>query len=252
MLKFIGTGDLFNIDLANTSAYTKDKNGNLLLIDCGVTVFSRLCELELLNDVNNLYVVITHMHPDHVGALASLVFYAYFKFNLTTNIILTTDDSAEGQEHYLSTYLELQGVSEDMYEFVYSDMTEGIIQGLNAIELIPIMHCETLNSYAVELKFDDRCVYFVGDNNDKDYLKSICQSLKENDIIYTDCAINKSNAHISLEELLEIFPQEKRGQVVAMHFNDYASINMIKSYGFKIAEREFSKQELLKLISSKL
>ena len=251
MLKFIGTGNLFNTDLLNTSAYTKDENGNMLLLDAGTTCFARLCELELLQDVNNLYVVITHMHPDHVGALASLVMYAYNKYNLVTKIILTTDDTAEGQENYLENFLSLQGVSEDEYEFVYSDMTEGIVDGLDNIELIPIIHSKLLNSYAVELKYEDRTEFYVGDNKDSQYLTSVAKALKENDIVYTDCSSYDNDAHITFEELAEIFPEEQRKQVVTMHFENFATINMAKDYGFKTAEREFSKKELLRLISNR-
>ena len=77
MLKFIGTGSAFNQDLGNTSAYIKDGE-TLLLIDCGETVFQRIKEIKLLDDVKKVYIVITHNHSDHIGSLGSLVEYLYF------------------------------------------------------------------------------------------------------------------------------------------------------------------------------
>ena len=55
MLKFIGTGSAFNQDLGNTSAYIKDGE-TLLLIDCGETVFQRIKEIKLLDDVKKVYI----------------------------------------------------------------------------------------------------------------------------------------------------------------------------------------------------
>ena len=74
---------------------------------------------------------------------------------------------------------------------------------------------------------------------------------KQNDIIYTDFSSIESGAHIDGEKLSLIFPEEKRKQVITMHFSDFASINLAKSLGFKTADREYSKKELLKLISSR-
>ena len=59
MLNFLGTGSAFNTEKGNTSAFIK-KDNSLLLIDCGGTVFHRLQELNLLDGVENLYIVVTH------------------------------------------------------------------------------------------------------------------------------------------------------------------------------------------------
>ena len=77
MLKFIGTGSAFNTKLGNTSAYIKDNN-TLLLIDCGELTFARILSLNLLDDVNEVHIAITHTHPDHIGSLGSLIFYCFF------------------------------------------------------------------------------------------------------------------------------------------------------------------------------
>ena len=60
MLNFIGTGSAFNTELGNNSAFVKN-NDSLILIDCGGTVFHRLQELSLLDGLQNLYIVITHI-----------------------------------------------------------------------------------------------------------------------------------------------------------------------------------------------
>ena len=77
-LTFIGRGSAFNVKEGNTSSYIK-KGGHLLLIDCGSDVFKNLIEKNILKDVSEVDVLLTHMHPDHFGSLGDLIFYTYFK-----------------------------------------------------------------------------------------------------------------------------------------------------------------------------
>ncbi len=74
-IKFIGTGGAFDIDYGNSSALV-DCNGKKILVDCGHTVFPRLIQLNLIQEID--YILITHLHDDHVGSLSTLIFYLYF------------------------------------------------------------------------------------------------------------------------------------------------------------------------------
>ena len=78
LLKFIGTGSAFNTKLGCNSAYII-KNNSLILFDCGGDVFSKLKELNIIKDeFKNIYIFITHLHPDHIGSLGDLIYYNYF------------------------------------------------------------------------------------------------------------------------------------------------------------------------------
>lgn len=70
----------------NTSAYAF-VNNRLLLIDCGFTVFSQLMEQNLLNNVDGVDVIITHLHPDHCGSLTQVILYSYFILKRPVNVI---------------------------------------------------------------------------------------------------------------------------------------------------------------------
>lgn len=249
MLKFIGTGSAFNTDLGNTSAYIK-QDKTLLLIDCGATVFARAKKLGLFDDVENVYIIITHMHTDHVGSLGNVIEYLSIIKGITPNIILTTDDSASKQEENIKVYLEKVGVTEDDYEFTYCDMMEDVLTNLVKIEMPQVSHSKKITSYAVELYFTDKTIYYTGDQNDEKYVKKIAKNLTPKDIVYTDCTNKeyKGRIHISLSELEQIFSQDQKNQVTCMHFENYATIQEAKSRGFKTASSEVSKDELLKLI----
>ena len=113
MLKFIGTGSAFNTELGNTSAYLKS-NETLLLIDCGESVFARIKKINLLEDVKNVYIIITHLHSDHVASLATLIEYLNIFKGIVPNIILTNEDSNEAQEQAISSFLSLQGIEDNV------------------------------------------------------------------------------------------------------------------------------------------
>ena len=246
MLKFIGTGSAFNTELENNSAYIK-YNENLLLIDCGETTFSRIIKLDLLKDVKNVYIILTHTHSDHIGSVATLIEYLNIAKGIVPNIVLSNNEKSETEEKVITEYLSIQGIQEDDFDFTYADMLEDILPDLKKIELVEVKHTKNIPSKSVELYFKNFTIYYVSDNNDKTYLKSVSKKLKENDLVYTDCT-NKdypNRAHVLLSELAEIFGEEKRKQITTMHFDSYNCIEQSKGYGFKTAEREKSKQEIL-------
>lgn len=72
-LKFLGRGSAFNVEQGNTSAYYRSGE-DMLLIDCGCTVFYEIRKRCLLCGIENLYIAITHSHSDHIGSLADLIF----------------------------------------------------------------------------------------------------------------------------------------------------------------------------------
>ena len=83
MLKFIGTGSAFNTDMINNSAFIKEET-TLFIIDSGETAFARMKNLKLFDDIENVYIAITHTHSDHIGSLGSLVAY----LNIFCNIVV--------------------------------------------------------------------------------------------------------------------------------------------------------------------
>ncbi len=252
MLKFIGTGSAFNNEMGNTAAFIKEDD-TLLLIDCGETVFSRIKEVNLLDDVKNVYIIITHNHDDHIGSLGSLIAYLNEIKGIIPNIVITNSEESETQEKSLRDYLTSVGIAEESYEFVYGDMMEDVLTDLVKIEEIKVKHSKILTSYAIELHFKNRVIYYTGDHNDPSYLKKIAKKLKKDDIIYTDCSLRDypKRIHILLDELKEIFEEKQRDQVVCMHFENYNAYSEAKREGFKVANKELSKEEILKSIANR-
>ena len=112
-LKFIGIGGAFNAKLGCNSSYIKENN-RILFIDFGLDTFEKVVKHNLINDVKEVYVLITHLHGDHVGGLPTFIQYCYFKFNIIVKVI---NNSASFSKN-LKNLLDIAAVAKENYEFV--------------------------------------------------------------------------------------------------------------------------------------
>lgn len=231
MLNFLGIGSAFNTALGNNSAYIQ-KGGNILLIDCGSTVFNKLQMLNMLENLSRVYVVITHTHPDHVGSLGELIFYSHFILNHKP-ILLFPNKSL------ITKLLSSMGVNDSYYEII--DTKEIHINDsffVFDISFIPTSHVESIPSYSIIISNGDTKIYYSGDSNE--ITNSILEKLQnsEIDVFYQDtCGLDyKGNPHLFLGKLANIIKPELRHKVYCMHldqqFNKKEAINL----GFNVVE----------------
>ena len=234
-LKFIGTGSAFNTKLGNTSAYIKENN-TLLLIDCGELTFDRIISLNLLSDVSEVHIAVTHTHPDHIGSLGSLIFYCYFIKNIKPTFHAVNSDFIE--------LLEIMGVTEKHCEFDNCAINQfAEIENLN-IQLLFILnkHVRELTSFGILLLniVTKENAYYSGDSYE--IPKSILYGLEcgELNCLYQDTckADYDGNVHLSLGKLVELIPEGLRGKIFIMHTDEGFDFDEAKELGFNVAEIE--------------
>lgn len=232
LLKFLGTGSMQNHSLKNTSAYIKfDKT--MLLIDCGMSTFFELLKQNLLSNLDEIYIAITHSHPDHIGSLATLILYLKMGSNTKINIIV--NEKFKEQKPHIELYLKLNGAIPEFYNFIDVSNVDSFFK----IDSEKIFHCPELDSYAYNITIDNETTYYyLGDNNDPEFLSKKCEVLRKSDYLFTDVSIKPHNVHLCLDNLLKVVPKEKLNQIICMHFQDEESAKKLKELGFNIAEAE--------------
>lgn len=228
-LKFLGIGSAFNPLWGNNSAYYKNDK-SLLLIDCGETNFERILKANLLEDVKNIFILITHLHPDHVGSLGSLLFYLNYIKKIKGKIIFYDKENLE-------TLLKLMGVSKENYNLCHNLNKDELKElKISSIDVYPIKHSDKLKSYGYKITFDDKeVIFYTGDCKEID--NRIIKEVIEGKIskIYVDSFCDKINGvpHITVDELCDIFPEKCRQRVYGMHYDGEKVINKLKVNGFK-------------------
>lgn len=229
-LKFLGRGSAFNTKEGNTSAYYKLNNGeDMILIDCGESVFQQIINKNILNNVKNIIVLITHLDSDHVGSLSSLIHYCHYCCNdIKPNIYFPDED--------ILMLLELQGhkLKED---FTWNSPIR--IKYLE-IDSYPTKHIDKLNCYGYFINLPNgKNIWYSGDCS---YPTNI-DILFDIDEFYQDTCLSdyKGNVHTSLRLLCEKIPKEYvdyRNKIYCMHLDCGELIEKAKSEGFNVVECE--------------
>lgn len=225
IITFLGSGSAFNPLLGNTSAYFV-RNNKFFLIDAGETVFTKLYEMKLLEQYNDIYIIITHTHADHVGSLSSIISYSYFVLGKKVKIIHL--------EKSLIKLLEMMGITSDAYEMLTDEIN---LIGDVRIEAVSVKHADDIRCYGYVLDFSDERIYYSGDSYEipsmivKDFFAGKIQT------IYQDTTEFSSDhlSHCPLSTLENVFPIEKRKDIYCMHFsNDF--LKKIEEKGFKYVQ----------------
>ena len=231
-LKFLGKGAAFYPVLGNTSAYfIYDKN--LFLIDCGESIFKKVYEKDLFSEIDNIYVFITHTHSDHIGSLSSLILYCSHKFDIKTKIVIPKENKYLDS---IKNILDSMGVDKSDYEFINDVDLDNKYDVFDNIRYVETTHCDDITSYSIIFEKDNRVIYYSGDTNELDTVKSIINGDKNIIKIYIETCSERLDSHIYYEDLLEVIPKNLRDRVYCMHLDTMDIVDKLEENGFKIVE----------------
>lgn len=233
-LTFLGRGAAFLPSEGNTSAFIKD-NGILYLFDCGELVFSKIIEKNILKNINEVHIFITHLHSDHFGSLGSLLNYLYYVMNVTATV------------YYLNSIIKtilIETGAELNKEFKFvclSDVTEPydyyIINDDFSIMYNRTRHADIIGtSFTFYYKGVTR--FYSGDTSLTSF-DWIHHLLENEDVkaLYIDTGlIGNEYAHVSVHTLAKNIPHEFRDKVWCMHIDSLDVIHIAKEYGFNVVE----------------
>jgi ribonuclease BN (tRNA processing enzyme) len=187
IIEVLGVGDLFTPEITNTSfllsppGYADKK----FLIDCGYNVFQKLVSGKY--DIGNIdTVIITHTHPDHIGSLGALIYYRWFMFNKTTEIICGNSVGRHLLDYLESTVfnvlepgsIRLDNPNFCPYNLTFNDKRTGLFS------LFKVQH-GTIPAYGVYLHREK--IVFTGDAA---LLNPECEMMATANLIFHDCIID--------------------------------------------------------------
>ncbi|AMO25882.1 metal-dependent hydrolase [Bacillus phage Deep Blue] len=244
MFNFIGCGSAFNTKLGNNSAYIKE-DGILFMIDCGSANFDRIMRSDLLEGVEDIVVLMTHTHPDHVGSLGDLIFYSYFCMGQVKVPNLTVYAPYDMK---ISKLLQGMGVERECYRLVQFDNSNEYPPGFRKdgfhikFSVVPTRHVPEILCYGYLITYKGKTIYYSGDSNH--ISPYILRKFKDGEIDYfyqdTCQADYEGNVHLSLRKLSELIrPWDKPEKVYCMHLDVGFNREQAEGYGFNVVQPSY-------------
>ncbi len=227
-IDFLGIGSAWNIKYDNTSAYIK-KDNKMILIDCGESIARKIIHDNILDNIEELYILISHTHSDHIGSLGTLLFYSKYNKCIKNYMVLPNDKEYLNN---LKEYLRLVDISSEI-TFVNADTLKDT-SGFKTFNILKVTHVETLPCYCFVFEDDENLIYYSADNCNIEYIKHFLQF--ENAKIYTEISNNPelSKEHLELVLLEKTTSILQRKRIYLMHINESINEEEIKNKGFNI------------------
>ena len=221
-LKFLGRGAAFYPAFGNTNAFF-EMGEDLFFLDFGEAAFERVTRIFDLKKYKNIYALVTHLHADHAGSLASLMSYSSMVLGLTVNVV--------HPNWSVISLLSMMGIEPSFYRYMPTLPADCPVQ----MKPHEVAHAKDMRAYGLELSCADETIYYSGDA--ADVPAAVVEGYLSGRIarIYQDTSSHPSAGHCFYEKLEAYFPQDKRAGVNCMHLDhDYAQ--MLKDLGFNVVE----------------
>ena len=231
MLTFLGRGSAFADE--HNSAFFID-NGNLILIDCPMSSFEKLNDMNLTL-FDHIYLLVTHTHGDHVSGIGMLVDLLQFSVKTPITIVAPSKE-VEGDLFYLLSRIE--GCNASWYELINSEELDADW----FVCPIQTTHTEELagKCFGYCLTVDGNRVVYTGDSNT---LIPYEKYISDGSYLYVEMSAYKSPVHLYCVDMKDKIKElvDRGVHVYLMHMDDEKRIGeVMKDTGAEFAPLEKS------------
>lgn len=235
-LKILGSCSPYLRKEKNCPGYLVTHKCNKILLDCGNGI-SRL--MRMPNDLDNLMIVISHLHKDHYGELLTLSYasYVYQNLGLLKTRVKVFLPKPNNKEEELD-YNYLVNLSEHFMEFIpYDDKTT---ISMNDMQISFSINPHPVTTYSIKLRSSDGTMVYSADTGYKN--NNLEQFAHNADLLICEATFlkhQKGNAdnHLSAYEAGLIAKSANVEKLVLTHF--WPEIN--SKYYVKEAKKGFNK-----------
>lgn len=153
-IKFVGTGGAFDAEQGNSAALITFKEKKILL-DCGHSVYPRLRKMGLAGVMD--YILLTHLHDDHVGSLSTMIFHQKYGENRRAKLLYPTADFGD----LLHAFLAFSQQKPDEYAD-FLPLWQFPSGGISYIDTTG-MHVPNMPTFAYIFEDEDEVLCYSGD-----------------------------------------------------------------------------------------
>lgn len=224
-LTFLGNGSGFTN--THTGAYFTYKN-DLIIIDCSMLNVHKILELDI-NNFDNVYLLITHMHDDHTSGIGLFIQYMFYVYKKKLNILIPTELGCD-----VKVDLTIKGIPDDIYKLID-------LNGVNFewfIDKIKTNHSPELNGkcFGYKINVNGTKIVYSGDTNILDVYEKY---LRDCDEFYVDVSALYGKVHLRYEDVeqkLLSYIKDFDLDIFIMHIDDEETLRKIIHKDIKIAE----------------
>ncbi len=234
-LRFLGRGAAFHPSEGNTAAFLTE-NSRMLLVDCGETVFETLLRLDLLRDVKELSVAVSHLHSDHCGSLGSLAAYCHYRLGFPLTVLLP--DKAHGTYiEDLKCLLRLYGALKHCVLLPARDLKP--FKGFSSLCYVPTVHSPGMECFSLVFETPGGGVFYSADTCSTLGLEAFLKDHPSPEALYMEASDREypNSVHLSLRQLGEAIAPELRPRTFLMHLNRSACAGEGEAMGFRAVTR---------------